>query len=502
MTGRGRDLVAPGWAGSRTLGFALQVVPVIVAATILVLLVMVRMFRMVRNVQDQATTDDLTGLPNRRMLYLQAGERLAAPQRRRQALLMLDLDGFKEVNDSVGHHAGDELLVQVGARLGPHVRAGDLLVRLGGDEFAILLEDAGLAEAVAVAGTLCASLAEPFRLGGMAVHTGVSVGISLFPEQGADLSTLLRKADSAMYAAKASGGLHLFGSSDEDGTARLRTLEELRVALSNDELVLHYQPQGRPAHRRCSERGGARALEPPDQGPALPRQLPEVGGRCRPAADTGGSDRPRARLRLGRARSPARAGSGCVIDLMPEHVQQAAEGDKRVTAAVGDARSIDEPDSSADVVLLLGPLYHLVDAADRHAALREAHRVARPGALMAAAGVSRYTGLLDAAALGRLDDRAAPMLAAVVSSGMHDVRLGFTTAYFHPPEERGEDVRSAGFVDVEVDGVEGPMWVTVDAHGMDGLDALLPSALACARAVEQDPALIAASAHLLAVARR
>jgi diguanylate cyclase (GGDEF)-like protein len=230
-------------AGEVTAGVPLHAVPVVVTSAVLVLLVMVRMVRMVRHVQDQATTDDLTGLPNRRALYLQANARLADPQRRRQALLMLDLDRFKEVNDSLGHHAGDQLLVQVGVRLGERLRVGDLLVRLGGDEFAVLLEGADHGQAEAVAGKLRAALAEPFALGDMAVHSTVSVGIALFPDHGTDLSTLLRKADIAMYKAKASGDLHTYGGTDDDGATRLRTVEELRTALTSKQLVVHYQPK-------------------------------------------------------------------------------------------------------------------------------------------------------------------------------------------------------------------------------------------------------------------
>jgi len=191
-----------------------------------------------------------------------------------------------------------------------------------------------------------------------------------------------------------------------------------------------------------------------------------------------------------------------VVDLVPEHVQQAATLGEGITAAVGDARNLDEPDAGADVVLLLGPLYHLVDGEDRLTALREAHRVVRPGGLVAAAGVCRYLGMLDAAMRGQLDDRATPLLQDVLNTGLHDPRLGFTTAYFHLPEELGGEFRSAGFSDVEVYGVEGPMWMAMDALGMEHLDDLLPSALACARALERDRAMIAASAHLLALARR
>ena len=175
----GALLIGPTILGCELIaGLPLRAGPVVIVSTVLVLLVMVRLIRIVHHVQYQATTDDLTGLPNRRALYLQAGIRLKASHHRRQALLMLDLDGFKEVNDSLGHRAGDELLVQVGARLTAHLRGGDLLVRLGGDEFAVLVEDAGHDEAEAVAGTLAAALAAPFVLEGMAVHSTVSIGVA------------------------------------------------------------------------------------------------------------------------------------------------------------------------------------------------------------------------------------------------------------------------------------------------------------------------------------
>jgi diguanylate cyclase (GGDEF)-like protein len=192
-----------------------------------------------------STTDDLTGLPNRRALYAEGHARLVEPQRRRLALLMLDLDKFKEVNDSLGHHAGDLLLVQVGISLSEHLREGDLLARLGGDEFAVLLEDTGHDEAVDVAVKLRAALAEPFALEDIALHTSVSVGIALFPEHGLDLSSLLRRADIAMYKAKASGtGQHVYnGADDADDATRLQTVEELRTALTTDQLLLCYQPK-------------------------------------------------------------------------------------------------------------------------------------------------------------------------------------------------------------------------------------------------------------------
>jgi diguanylate cyclase (GGDEF)-like protein len=192
-----------------------------------------------------AATDELTGLPNRRALYAEGQRRLLESQGPRHALLMLDLDKFKEVNDSLGHRAGDRLLVSVSSRLREHLRDDDMLARLGGDEFAILLDDAGQDAAAEVAKALCAALDEPFALDDVAVHTGVSIGVALFPDDGADLSTLLRKADVAMYKAKTSSkGHHVYCSADDaDDIARLQTMEQLRTALSCDQLVLHYQPK-------------------------------------------------------------------------------------------------------------------------------------------------------------------------------------------------------------------------------------------------------------------
>jgi diguanylate cyclase (GGDEF)-like protein len=200
--------------------------------------------QMVHLRHHEATTDPLTGLPNRRALSAEVHARLA-DQGRRRALLLLDLDKFKEVNDSLGHHIGDLLLVQVGARLGEQLRPEDLLARLGGDEFAVLIEDAGHQEAGAVAAKLREALAETFVLEGMALHGAVSIGIALFPDDGPDLSALLRKSDIAMYRAKASGdGIDFYGSGDHiDRVARLRTGEELRTAIATDQLVLHYQPK-------------------------------------------------------------------------------------------------------------------------------------------------------------------------------------------------------------------------------------------------------------------
>ena len=192
-----------------------------------------------------ALTDDLTTLPNRRALYAEIPRRLTAAEGGRSALLLLDLDRFKEVNDSLGHDIGDRLLTEVGERFSQLLRPSDLLARLGGDEFAILLDNAGHDEAVSLAGKLHASLTEPFILSGIAVQTDVSIGIALYPDQGDEFTVLLRRADMAMYKAKAARtGHHVFRSTDDShGDDRLRTLQELRTALTGDQMVLHFQPK-------------------------------------------------------------------------------------------------------------------------------------------------------------------------------------------------------------------------------------------------------------------
>ena len=192
-----------------------------------------------------ALTDELTGLGNRRAFYEALGERLSAGET--GALLLLDLDRFKEVNDSLGHHAGDTLLQQLTTRLSAEVCGGrDLLVRLGGDELALLVSGADGTVAMQVAGHLRDVLATPFHLEGVTVRMSASVGIALYPEHGQATSGLLRRADVAMYQAKAAtcdavlydAGTDAFGDSQ-----RLRDVELLRRTISKRTLVMHYQPK-------------------------------------------------------------------------------------------------------------------------------------------------------------------------------------------------------------------------------------------------------------------
>ena len=157
----------------------------------------------------QAYHDALTGLPNRTQLLDRAGQEveIASANSGRIAMLLLDLDGFKRVNDTVGHHAGDALLQAVGQRLQSAVRDHDVVARLGGDEFAILLaRDPDEQAAATIAERIHARVCEPFDIDGGEVRVGVSIGIALFPAAAADMPALMRAADAAMYAAKRGGG--------------------------------------------------------------------------------------------------------------------------------------------------------------------------------------------------------------------------------------------------------------------------------------------------------
>jgi ubiquinone/menaquinone biosynthesis C-methylase UbiE len=190
-----------------------------------------------------------------------------------------------------------------------------------------------------------------------------------------------------------------------------------------------------------------------------------------------------------------------LVDPVHEHVL-AASRVANVSVAVGDARHLPCEDQSQDAVLLLGPLYHLQDRADRLLALAEGRRVARPGALIAAAGISRYAALMDIGSDGRLTAALEPFVERLHATGQFSRGvIGFTTAYFHLPEELMQDLLDAGLRDVEVFGIEGPAGPTLRALGADCLDGRLDAAVRAARMVEQDPRMIAASGHLLAVAR-
>lgn len=190
-----------------------------------------------------------------------------------------------------------------------------------------------------------------------------------------------------------------------------------------------------------------------------------------------------------------------LVDPVEEHVAKAAQGGT-FTAMVGDARKLTQDDDSVDVTLLLGPLYHLVEAADRAQALSEARRVTRPGGLVVAAGISRYAGLLEYGTKGMLTADNLPLFAATNATGRnYDEPDGFTNAYFHHADELRAEFDQAGFGQVEVLGVEGPAAATLEHAPPADVPRLLPSAILLARLLENDPRVMSASFHFLAVGR-
>ncbi|MHB1469021.1 MAG: putative bifunctional diguanylate cyclase/phosphodiesterase [Solirubrobacteraceae bacterium] len=198
--------------------------------------------------RHDATHDPLTGLANRTLFNDRVETALASARRHGTtlAVALLDLDRFKEVNDTLGHRHGDSLLEEVGARLAAPLRESDTIARLGGDEFGFVLPDIhGAADALAAMRRLRAALRAPLLLEGVAVQVDASVGLALHPLHGDDLQTLVRKADVGMYEAKRrhTGEVVYSPSIDPYSAERLGMVAALRQALERSELVLHYQPK-------------------------------------------------------------------------------------------------------------------------------------------------------------------------------------------------------------------------------------------------------------------
>lgn len=224
------------------------VLAVVLAGLTLALAALPLVFRQrlqLAQVTEQARTDELTGLPNRRAFYTDVPERLTADSQRPSAVLLLDLDKFKEINDGLGHDVGDTLLAQVSVRLSAQLRPADLLARIGGDEFVMHLAACGQDQAASVAEKLRTALAEPYDLGGITVHVNASIGIACFPDQGKDLTMLLRKADMAMYTAKTThSGYAVYSDGAAEGLSlHFHSVKSLNDALTENQLVLHFQPK-------------------------------------------------------------------------------------------------------------------------------------------------------------------------------------------------------------------------------------------------------------------
>ena len=197
--------------------------------------------------QHQALHDALTGLPNRVLLHNRLEQGILTMRRNGTpfALLFLDLDGFKEINDAFGHYTGDILLAEVGARLRAHARPGDTVARLGGDEFAIVIGNLAPNAPVDAGRRLREVLELPFEIEGHQLTVGASIGIVYCPDHGSDATTLMRRADVAMYAAKAArSGVMVFDpGQDVHSPARLQLVTELRSSIDDHHLTLHYQPE-------------------------------------------------------------------------------------------------------------------------------------------------------------------------------------------------------------------------------------------------------------------
>ncbi|GAB2900359.1 hypothetical protein GCM10027046_31710 [Uliginosibacterium flavum] len=233
-----------------------------------------------------AQHDCLTGLPNRVLLTERLSQAIGRANRygKQAALLFLDIDYFKHINDSLGHAVGDKLLQAVGARLAACVRATDTVCRQGGDEFVILLSEIERPQDVAyVAETLRTKLAVPHVIGEHELHVTLSIGISVYPDDGSDVDVLMQNADTAMYHAKADGrNSYQFFTADMNSLAvqRLFVESSLRRALKQNEFVLHYQPK---INLDSGFMTGAEALirwHDPDLGLISPAQFVPVAEEC------------------------------------------------------------------------------------------------------------------------------------------------------------------------------------------------------------------------------
>jgi diguanylate cyclase (GGDEF)-like protein/PAS domain S-box-containing protein len=196
-----------------------------------------------------AEFDTLTGLPNRNLLQDRLNQSVAQARRRQWhgAVLFIDLDRFKLINDTLGHHVGDRLIAEVGRRIRQCLRGGDTVGRVSGDEFGVVLTDLALADdAALVAQKILDGLSQPFDLGGNEAYVTASIGISVFPADGTDAETLLKNADMAMYRAKElTRNAYCFFTAEmnERSVAKLQLNTDLRRAIERGEFVLHYQPK-------------------------------------------------------------------------------------------------------------------------------------------------------------------------------------------------------------------------------------------------------------------
>lgn len=200
-----------------------------------------------QSLEEMAFTDALTGLPNRALFHdrLQHQVLVARRDQKPFALFIMDLDRFKDINDTLGHHVGDEVLKHVAVRLRAKLRESDTVARMGGDEFAVLLPTADMKHAGMAARMLLQTLRVPIELGEQRLDIGASIGIALFPEHGLDTAALIQRADVAMYAAKGNGSGFVFYNDrlDQHSARQLTLLSELRRAVQEEQFELHFHPK-------------------------------------------------------------------------------------------------------------------------------------------------------------------------------------------------------------------------------------------------------------------
>jgi diguanylate cyclase (GGDEF)-like protein len=242
-----------------------------------------------RELEHMALHDSLSGLPNRALFTDRLEQAIIAAGRSggRFACMILDLDRFKEINDTLGHNIGDEVLREIASRLARGLRESDTVARLGGDEFAILLPSANVREATRIASKLLHLLEEPVVIGQHSFAVGASIGVALFPDHGERAAQLMQRADVAMYVAKRNGNGYALYDVEEDhhNASRLAFLSELRGALDRGELALHFQPKVHLASAAVQAVEALVRWQHPQRGLILPEEyipLSEQTGLIRP----------------------------------------------------------------------------------------------------------------------------------------------------------------------------------------------------------------------------
>ncbi|RQO36176.1 hypothetical protein DBR37_07565 [Herminiimonas sp. KBW02] len=247
--------VSPGWLAIVVIVTTLAVLAIALLTSVLDARLDSQTGKLVRSLAlanqeltKQALQDNLTKLPNRTLLEDRLDQMVhkAVREQGRFALMFIDLDGFKAINDSLGHHIGDLLLIDVAQRIRDNIRAQDTAARLGGDEFVMLIEVKEPEDAASVADKLCTTLSLPFAIAQYNLGISASIGIAVYPEDGKTRHDLLVHADAAMYHTKSTGrnGYHFFESSmNINAHNQLQVIQDLRTALERKEFRLHYQPK-------------------------------------------------------------------------------------------------------------------------------------------------------------------------------------------------------------------------------------------------------------------